>query len=183
VPGTPVPGETPVAPAPGTPIAGGTPVSQPGGPALTKLVDRPFALPGDTITWTIVVSNPNPFDLTNITVTDSVPGELIIINATSSAGSVSVNGQNISLTLGTLAANSTVTITLTTRVRDGVVGVAIVNVAVLGDLRASATTVVIAGLPRTGETPWWRLPLLIGIGGVALAGYGARRRRRVGEMP
>ncbi|MBE0690205.1 MAG: hypothetical protein IH587_08815, partial [Anaerolineae bacterium] len=65
--GTPVPGTpgTPVVPVvPGTPIAGGTTVSLPGGPELTKLVDRPFALPGDTITWTIVVSNPKPFDLT-----------------------------------------------------------------------------------------------------------------------
>jgi len=178
--GTPAPGGTPI--VLGTPVAGGAPVSEPGGPTLVKLVDRPFALPGDTVIWTIVVSNTNAFDLTNITVTDSVPGELIILNATSSAGSVSVSGQNVTLTLSTLAANSSVTITLTTQIRDGVVGVAIENVALLGGLRASATTVVITGLPRTGETPWWRLPLLIGLGGAALAGYRVSRRRRVGAI-
>ncbi|MCC6613929.1 MAG: DUF11 domain-containing protein [Anaerolineae bacterium] len=183
-PGTPPPGVTvtPVPGIPGTPVPGGTPASEPGGPTLVKLVDRPFALPGDTVTWTIVVGNPNPFDLTNITVTDNVPGELIILNATSSAGTVSVSGQNVTLTLATLPANSSVTITLTTRIRDGVVGVAIENVALLGGLRASATTVVITGLPRTGETPWWRLPLLLGVGAAAVGGYAASRRRRVTEL-
>ena len=157
-------------------------VSQPGGPTLSKIVDRPFALPGDTITWTVVASNPNPYDLTNITISDSVPGELIILSASSSAGSVSVSGQNVTLTLATFPANSTVTITIVTRVRDGVVGVAVENVALLGDLRATATTVIISGLPRTGETPWWRLPLLLGMGGSVLAGYALWRRQRASNQ-
>ncbi|MCA9907881.1 MAG: DUF11 domain-containing protein, partial [Anaerolineae bacterium] len=177
-PGTPVPGATPVA---GTGGTTGT-VSQPGGPTLSKIVDRPFALPGDTITWTVVASNPNPYDLTNITISDSVPGELIILSASSSAGSVSVSGQNVTLTLATFPANSTVTITIVTRVRDGVVGVAVENVALLGDLRATATTVIISGLPRTGETPWWRLPLLLGMGGSVLAGYALWRRQRASNQ-
>ena len=44
-PGTPVPGATPVA---GTGGTSGT-VSQPGGPTLSKIVDRPFALPGRNV--------------------------------------------------------------------------------------------------------------------------------------
>ncbi len=175
---------TPGTPGPAaTPGSGGGPASQPGGPTLSKIVDRPFALPGETITWTVVVSNPNAYDLANITVTDSVPGELIILSASSSAGTVSVNGQTVTLTLATLPANSTVTITIVTRVRDGVAGVAVENVAVLGDLRASATAIIITGLPRTGETPWWRLPLLLGMGSSVVAGYALWRRQRASSQP
>ena len=57
------------------------------------------------------------------------------------------------------------------------------NVAFLGSLRASATTVVITGLPRTGETPWWRLPLIFSLAGAAfVTGYEVWRRRRSGEL-
>jgi uncharacterized repeat protein (TIGR01451 family) len=161
-------------PAPGQAVAGATTSS----PGLSKSVDRPFAAPGDTVVWTVTVSNPTSATLSSLTVQDDVPSQLEIV----SAGGGSVSGQTVTWTVSSLAPGQAQVFTITTRVRAGVAGVAAENVVIMnGALRARATaTVVIAsGLPQTGESPLWRLALLAGLFAAA-AGVGGRvlARRR-----
>jgi uncharacterized repeat protein (TIGR01451 family) len=189
---TPIPGTPPA--LPGTPASPGQPgasgqaaagagstVSQDGGPTLSKAVDNGFVGPGSRVTWTITVSNPNSFDLTDLTVVDTVPAQLLILDAVATGGTARVNGQTVTLTTNSLGPGASATVVITTRVRDGIVGVAIENPAVLGSLRASATVVVVAGLPALGETPWWRdlllvtaLALMLGVGGWAVMRHKGR---------
>jgi uncharacterized repeat protein (TIGR01451 family) len=155
-------------PAPGQAVAGATTSS----PGLSKSVDRPFAAPGDTVVWTVTVSNPTSATLSSLTVQDEVPSQLEIV----SAGGGSVSGQTVTWTVTSLAPGQAQVFTITTRVRAGVAGLAAENVVIMnGALRARATaTVVIAsGLPQTGETPLWRLVLLAGLFATA-AGVGWR---------
>ena len=100
--------------APGVPGA-----VQPGAaPTILKRVDPVFARPGETVIWTIIVSNPNNIAINApVNVVDNVPIQLAIQSATSSAGTVTVNGQQINFTIPGLAANQTVTITITSTMR------------------------------------------------------------------
>jgi uncharacterized repeat protein (TIGR01451 family) len=161
----------------------GTPVSA----SITKSVNPPFAMPGDTVTWTITVTNPNNFPLTNVSVTDNMPSEVEIRSVSASSGNVSFSGQTVTFTQGTMAAGASATINVVTRVRPNVnVPFTISNGATLtsaevGPLFASAELVSAGELPGTGESPWsrWRIPIFALAGGViVLAGYWLLRRAR-----
>jgi uncharacterized repeat protein (TIGR01451 family) len=161
----------------------GAPVSA----SITKSVNPPFAMPGDTVTWTITVTNPNNFPLTNVSVTDTMPSEVEIISVSSSSGNASFSGQTVTFTQGTMAAGASATINVVTRVRPNVnVPFTISNGATLtaselGPLFASAQLISAGELPGTGESPWsrWRIPIFALAGGViVLAGYWLVRRAR-----
>jgi uncharacterized repeat protein (TIGR01451 family) len=169
-PGTPQPGTTP---PPATPVLTS-------GPGITKTVDRPFAAPGDTVTWTVTITNPNATALTDVVVDDTLPEALEIVSATATTGTVTVNGQVVTLRVPSLAPGEAVTLTIVTRVRANAAGFAIQNEAVLRNLnsRANAQIALVRGLPATGETPWWRAAALLGIGGLtASALYLVWRRK------
>ncbi len=162
---------------------GGTPVSA----IITKSVNPPFAQPGDTVTWTITVTNPNSFPLTNVVVTDTMPSEVEITSVSASSGNVSSSGQTVTFNQGTMAPGETVTINVVTRVRPNVsVPFTISNGATLtatdlSPLFASADLISAGELPGTGESPWsrWRIPIFALAGGViVLAGYWLVRRAR-----
>jgi uncharacterized repeat protein (TIGR01451 family) len=168
-------------PQPGS--GGGTPASA----SITKSVNPPFAMPGDRVTWTITVTNPNNFPLTNVSVTDNMPNEVEILSVSASSGNASFSGQTVTFTQGTMAAGETVTINVVTRVRPNVnVPFTISNGATLtsaevGPLFASADLVSAGELPGTGESPWsrWRIPIFALAGGViVLGGYWLVRRAR-----
>ncbi len=65
------------------------------------------------ITWTIVVTNNGPSDDTGVTVTDPMPAGNTFVSATSSQGSCT-GGLILTCTIGDMAADGTVTITLVT---------------------------------------------------------------------
>jgi len=169
-----------------------TPSSGQPGPTLraelSKTVNPPFAQPGDTVTWTITATNPNHVPLTNAQVTDTMPGEVEIQSVSASAGSASFSGQTVRWTMAVMPPNSSVTITVVTRVRDNAaVPFNISNQAQfvsseVPPLFASANVVSAAGLPGTGESPWsrWRLPIfaLAGVVIVLAAAWVIRRARR-----
>lgn len=156
----------------------GNPTSAPGiglqDPAIVKLVDPMFAQPGERVTWTITVTNPNNAGVSNVSVTDNMPPQLEILSASASIGTVTVNGQNITFNIDPLPANTTATITVNTRLRADVEGaVTVTNTALLYNGKtADATLVTVRELPATGESPWWHLPLMLtlsavlGLGGI-----------------
>jgi uncharacterized repeat protein (TIGR01451 family) len=137
---------------------------------LTKVGLPAFVQPGDEVTWTITVSNPNATAVNDVVVTDSVPGELEVLSVTSDRGQVSVDGQNIRFTLGTLNPNENATITIRSRVREEVEAMVIVNTADMSGSKATAQVTVVGSLPATGEEPLWASILRWGaiLGGLAL---------------
>ncbi len=127
-------------------------------PVIVKLVDPLLAQPDEEVVWTIEVTNPNPFALNDISVTDAIPDALEIISATASFGSPTISGQNVTYSVATLNAGQTVTVTINTRIRPDAVAQVITNVVVLDNTGAEADAAVltVSALPETGETPWWR---------------------------
>ncbi|MBD2021176.1 DUF11 domain-containing protein [Leptolyngbya sp. FACHB-36] len=53
---------------------------------LTKTVDNPGANEGDTVTYTIALTNDGPATATNVTVSDVLPAGLVFVSATPSVG-------------------------------------------------------------------------------------------------
>jgi uncharacterized repeat protein (TIGR01451 family) len=136
-------------------------------PFIRKQADPPFALPGDSVVFSFTVSNPNAFDVSNIVAIDAVPPELEVLGASAPIGAVVVNGQTVEFTLGALAANQSVTVTVNTRIRESVQTPFVLVNEVCGrydaapQVCATATVLSVAELPGTGETPLWRNPLLL----------------------
>ena len=78
----------------------------------TLTVNRSVALPGDPLTYTIVLKNPGATDITNVQVTDTLPVSLSYIDNSLTATSGSSGYQNGVITwTGTVNAGGTVTIT------------------------------------------------------------------------
>ena len=165
---------TPVTTTTATPPPGSTPTT-PGQPTISKIADPPFAVPGDTVRWIIAVSNPNSQALTNVSFTDPVPAQLEITGTQidPNRGTVVVNGQTVSYSVGTLNPNETINVTIITRIRpDTTAPFTITNVASLtGDGNATGTVMSPVTLPSTGEEPWWRTPALLAL--VVIVGVGA----------
>ncbi|MEQ8675003.1 MAG: isopeptide-forming domain-containing fimbrial protein [Aggregatilineales bacterium] len=168
-----------VPPLPATPVPGIASASSGTVPTITKSVNPPFAQPGETVTWTIVVGNPGGTPISNLVVTDTMPAELTVISAVPSSGSATVNGQQIETTIPSLGAGESVTITVTTRVRDNAVvpfilrnQACVTSSANSTPYCASATVLSIAQLPATGQSPYsgTRDLLVMLIGVVAILG-------------
>ncbi len=102
------------------------------GPAMSanltlSITDAPDPIPaGGTLTYTLLVGNAGPDDATSTVVTDTLPAGVVFFSATPSTGSCVESGGVVTCELGTLAAQSSATITIV--VTPGVPGM-ITNVA------------------------------------------------------
>jgi uncharacterized repeat protein (TIGR01451 family) len=178
-----LPGGTPgIIGTPGVNVTPGLEVAGLGisSPGVSKSVDRPFVAPGDTVIFTISVTNPNATAVSNVEVSDSVPGAFEVLSASASRGVATVNGQQVSLSISTLAPGEIVTVTITTRVRGSAGGGLVANFALVSggfSGQASANVVIINALPALGEEPWWRAVLLLTIGAAGVWAIGLTRRR------
>ena len=144
---------------------------------IVKRVDPAIAVAGDAVTFTITMTNNGAETYTNLSAEDNVPSEFEVLGATTSAGSVAVNGQTVSLNLASLAPGASVTITVQTRIRAGVVAPILTNEVCAGANNlaatcAQATVLGVQSLPATGETPFWRIVFMWGsvLAGLMLAG-------------
>ena len=75
---------------------------------------------GDTVTYNITVTNAGPSSASSTTLTDTLPSILNFKSATASQGTFTVSGGVVTFSLGTIAANGTVTASVTAQaVEDG----------------------------------------------------------------
>lgn len=160
----------------GTPSAGGgTPPSPVRlDPAIVKLVDPAFALPGEDVNWTIVVTNPHSVPINNVSFTDNFPSQLEIISASAdnNVGSLVVTGNSVTYSIVVINPGQSVRVSVLTRIRPGTpVPFIITNTVSLTGAyvgSASATVLSVGSLPATGFEPAWRKPLLISAGVIVL---------------
>lgn len=163
------------------------PIRGPGDLLVSKRAEPPFALPGDTVTWTITVTNPGDIPVTNVRVVDIVPAVLEIIGVSATDGEASYEGQTVEWRADVVEGRQVVVITVVTRVRDDApVPFTADNIATLtGDgvpPKTSTDRIISArSLPTTGESPWtaarpWALAALLALAGLAITSLAWLRR-------
>ncbi len=136
-------------------------------PDIQNVVEPPFALPGDEVTFSIIIHNPNAFAVADLTAQNDVPPSLEILDASSDSGIVSVDGQIVSFAQDVMTPNESTTLTVQTRIRDSIAPPFILINQVCGQYANTSQTCVqasvlsVSALPNTGETPYWRTPLLL----------------------
>jgi uncharacterized repeat protein (TIGR01451 family) len=82
--------------------------------ALSKTVDNPTPSVGDTVAYTLTLTDTGPSAATNVQVTDLLPAGLTFVNAAPSEGSY--NAATGVWTVGTVTTTTTQTLTITARV-------------------------------------------------------------------
>jgi methionine-rich copper-binding protein CopC len=138
-------------------------------PAISKigfLQPGQVGVTGERIEWVITVSNPTSVTGTNVVFSDTLRPELRVESVDTSKGTSNINGQTVTVNIGTLAAGETVQISIFTRVLRGteIDNTACVRADNLNGERC-ATGLMVSTLPQTGETP---LNGLIWVAGVCL---------------
>ncbi len=112
---TPVPTAVPVPTATAVPIS---PVAS--SLKVNKSASNSIGRPGDLITYTIVVENPNTVAINGVVIIDQLSSKLDYISATSTKGVVNFDAptQTVRVTVGETVGNETVTVTIQARVNN-----------------------------------------------------------------
>ena len=95
--------------------------------SMIKTVDNATPNPGDTIIYTLVISNLGPDPATFVTATDTLPSTVTFVSSTSTVGSY--NATTSLWTVGNLINGASATTTITTMVNGGTAGQSIANSA------------------------------------------------------
>ena len=93
---------------------------------------------GDTVTYTIGITNNGPSSATNVTVTDPLPADVTYLSLTTSAGTCSEAGGTVTCLLGSMANGGTATITILTLA--GAPGIATNTASVVADQMTTPNT-------------------------------------------
>ena len=83
---------------------------------VVKTVDQPAHNGGDTVTWTVKVTNHGPSAAANVTVDDPLPSAVTFVSVTPSPACAAAAGV-VHCNLGTVAAGATKTVTITTKAK------------------------------------------------------------------
>ena len=143
-------------------------------PAISKigfLVPGQLGVSGEQLEWVITVSNTGASAGFNIVITDTLRDELRVDRVNLPIGTSTINGQTVTVTIPSLAPAESIQFSIFTTVLDGE---QIDNTACITADNMSGEECVsaraIRALPSTGETPWWRLWVMVGaFGSIALA--------------
>jgi uncharacterized repeat protein (TIGR01451 family) len=137
-------------------------------PALVKTGSPANAVIGETVTWVIRVSNPSSAPIGPLTITDNVPPNFDILSASSTVGTPTISGQNVTVDIGTLQPGDSVTLTIETAANDQALPGEVCNTATAGTLSDTACiTLFPEFLPLTGGGPpphpmTWIIPVMLG---------------------
>lgn len=147
-------------------------------PAISKLG---FLQPGqlgaqnEVIEWVVTVSNPSGVRGNNVVITDTLRPELRIDRVDAPNASVNISGQTVTVTYATLVSGQSVRFSIFTTVISG--GAQLDNTACVSadNIRdvECVTAPAIQSLPSTGETPWWRVWVLVSMVMMILLIFGA----------
>jgi len=103
---------------------------------LTKSVSPATLVAGGSVAYTITATNWGPSDATNVTITDTLPGSVVITSATNGVNSCSVSGQTITCDGVTLLApldsskpGASTTVTVLGRIAPDASGTEVANTA------------------------------------------------------
>ena len=138
---------------------------------MTITSNPPFTQPGEEVTWTVTITN-NGDDSEDFDFTTTLNDNLEII----SVSGATVSGNTVTIT-GTLAAHSTTTVIIRTRVGADTPVPFVITTQVGG---ASASVLSVSELPNTGESSRLRQWLLL-LGAVATLGFVGYWRLRYTE--
>jgi uncharacterized repeat protein (TIGR01451 family) len=139
--------------------------------SIVKTTTTTQASTGDTIIYTITVSNAGPSPATNVVVTDDLPADLDFVSATPSQGTC--NAANpVVCNLGTIAADANATITLQAEVvaTSGTITNSASVTLAEGPGDSSTAPPVAVDAPATADIPTlseWALLMLAAMIGVA----------------
>jgi uncharacterized repeat protein (TIGR01451 family) len=176
-----------------TPIPGTFLTPDAPAPAIVKVANPPSTVPGGLVTFTITVSNNGALPLTGVVVTDDMDGAFFasVVEASTTKGTVSIQGLRVTVTIGDLAPGEAAVITIVARVRTDVPAPdAGENVAVMvsneRDPVSSRAVVGLVTMPGTGYPPdpsqrsaislTWALPAMLGLIAVGATLLALRRR-------
>lgn len=179
----------PVPPGPGGGGAGGTaPTPGPQVSPIQKTVNKSFVVVGDTLIWTITVTNFNAAPTDFGTVSDTLPAQLTFVSLTHSGGGQPTrNGQTVNWPVGIIAPGQTVTLTIVTRLGAGGSGACrpggptfVTNEACLTSGLCSEISVFCepSQLPATGEARHapWRTPAFAAVLAVMIGLFTQHKR-------
>jgi hypothetical protein len=147
--------------------------------SLAYTASQGFIAPGNTVQLVINLTN-NGGTLRRLALENFLPSDLEIVSVTASSGTATAAGQLVTMQLSELATGQSIVITITVRGRGNVTTPFITTEACAGAenlARLCASTILsrVTTLPDTGETPAWRLPVIIGIGMFVLVGLASVR--------
>ncbi len=80
--------------------------------AITKSASPNPVMQGNTLTYTLGVTNNGPATATNVTVTDTLPSQVSFVSATSSQGTCSQANGIVTCSLGSIISGATATVTI-----------------------------------------------------------------------
>jgi uncharacterized repeat protein (TIGR01451 family) len=177
-----------------TPYPTATPVREIGGVdlAISKTGDPSKVLPGEDVTFTIMVANHGQHTAVDVVITDQVPQYLDILEVTTSQGTVAIEGQEVTVEVGDVGAGFAVEIVICTRVQPNVSApITLENVALLdspnGGSRTSPPAMVTISdplpplMPDTGRVSFsWMAAMILGTA-FSILGFWMERRRLKGS--
>ena len=182
------------------PVSGGEPSISVFDPGVSKVGALPaggIGLPGESLAWTITVTNNGTGAGSNVLITDTVRSEMRVDGADTPRGTFSISGQTVTFLIPWINPGETVTLHVYTTVITSPLAGSFTNDVTLSGTGAdgtavatsatgsvlSATSLPSTGYPPADDSPSSSLPLagwvaLIGVLGVALAGSGWLLSRR-----
>ncbi len=170
---TPTPTSTPTPVPPSPPEKGEPVIVEKVDPVIVKLGDPEEALPGERVSFTIEVTNRGNAAAVDVVVTDEMPVYLEILSVEATQGTVSIDGQEITVDIGVVGPGFVVQILIQARIDpETPAPLVLENLATLTsanspDQTASADVLVPeTALPVTGRTVASGLAVAIAVVGL-----------------